>query len=634
MSNADERLQVYLSAIEMGKTHRSSVLAADGEDGEMKQLITLARAIRTMEHPKPQLSRLQAEASIKSKMYQHSQESSPLQTIFANTWAKIALGSLLTGFVAMAVFMVMALTAFGIWMAGPRAAHVATLTEIAGTVESDEQNKLWQAIADGDQVGEGQILRTGADGSATLVFYDGSRLALGPDTEIVIDNLDGSWGKALKVDIEQFSGKTTNSVVPLQGWGSYYRVQTPTGLTNVLGTVFSVAVDESGKTRIAVDKGEVRFSEGEQEVLVAAGQATTAHPEQALLAPTYLFSLQGQLLSNEGDFWVVNDVVFTVTSETDLVGDPQVGMQVMVEGRILEGGDRVADRVAVIDDDNSSSTFTGVLKSMEGSPWLVDNIEIVVDQGTDRDDDLDVGDTVEVTFIVLGDGSWYALEIEALKEILEDEQEPETSEEPPLDSEPADPVTDCTGADPHPKGQVLADRYHVEYEDIMGWFCQRFGFGEIELAYQLSDQSGMAVEDIFALRRTGLGWGQIKNDLRNVTVTPSPEVTTTEEPQATEEAPIVSETPEPEKETGCTGANPHPTGQKLAQRYGVSYEEIMGWFCQGFGFGEIDRAYSLSIKSDPPVSVSEIFAMKSSGMGWGEIKKVLNPKPEKTKKPK
>jgi hypothetical protein len=194
-------------------------------------------------------------------------------------------------------------------------------------------------------------------------------------------------------------------------------------------------------------------------------------------------------------------------------------------------------------------------------------------------------------------------------------------------------VTDCTGAEPQPKGQELADRYHdVEYEEIMGWFCQRFGFGEIELAYQLSEQSGMSVEDIFALRRSGLGWGQIKNDLRNVTVTPSPEVTTTEEPETTEEVPTVSETPEPEKETGCTGADPHPTGQKLAQRYGVSYEEIMGWFCQGFGFGEIDLAYSLSGKTGKPVS--EIFAMKSSGMGWGEIKKELDPKPEKTKKPK
>jgi hypothetical protein len=71
----------------------------------------------------------------------------------------------------------------------------------------------------------------------------------------------------------------------------------------------------------------------------------------------------------------------------------------------------------------------------------------------------------------------------------------------------------------------------------------------------------------------------------------------------------------------CTGAQPHPTGMRLSIQYGVPYEEIMSWFCQGFGFGEIDHAYSLSLQSGVPVA--EIFAMKSSGMGWGEIKKQL-----------
>jgi hypothetical protein len=64
----------------------------------------------------------------------------------------------------------------------------------------------------------------------------------------------------------------------------------------------------------------------------------------------------------------------------------------------------------------------------------------------------------------------------------------------------------------------------------------------------------------------------------------------------------------------CTGANPHPTGMKLAQRYGVSYAEIMHWFCDyHYGFGEIDLAYSLSRQYGKPVE--EIFAMRASGMG-------------------
>ncbi|MCA9978602.1 MAG: hypothetical protein KC413_22735 [Anaerolineales bacterium] len=40
----------------------------------------------------------------------------------------------------------------------------------------------------------------------------------------------------------------------------------------------------------------------------------------------------------------------------------------------------------------------------------------------------------------------------------------------------------------------------------------------------------------------------------------------------------------------CTGVILHPRGQSLAAQYEVPYEEIMDWFCSGFGFGEIGRA--------------------------------------------
>ncbi len=58
----------------------------------------------------------------------------------------------------------------------------------------------------------------------------------------------------------------------------------------------------------------------------------------------------------------------------------------------------------------------------------------------------------------------------------------------------------------------------------------------------------------------------------------------------------------------------------------------MGWFCQHFGFGEIDLAYSLSRQTGVPVD--QIFAMKSSGLGWGEIKKQLTGDARNPKNPK
>lgn len=78
----------------------------------------------------------------------------------------------------------------------------------------------------------------------------------------------------------------------------------------------------------------------------------------------------------------------------------------------------------------------------------------------------------------------------------------------------------------------------------------------------------------------------------------------------------------------------HPTGDKLAQRYQVGYEEVMGWFCDGgYGFGEIDLAYSIAGAAGVPVT--EVFDLRASGVGWGNVLKEygLDKKPDKPPKP-
>jgi len=90
----------------------------------------------------------------------------------------------------------------------------------------------------------------------------------------------------------------------------------------------------------------------------------------------------------------------------------------------------------------------------------------------------------------------------------EDDDEDEVDDEE--DQELADT---CTGADPHPHATTLAANYGVSYEEIMDWFCQGYGFGEIELAYLLSEEVGLTAEEVFALRAEGMGWGNIRKEL-------------------------------------------------------------------------------------------------------------------------
>lgn len=98
------------------------------------------------------------------------------------------------------------------------------------------------------------------------------------------------------------------------------------------------------------------------------------------------------------------------------------------------------------------------------------------------------------------------------------------------------------------------------------------------------------------------------------TVTITPTVTVT---------PTLTITPEP-IDTACTGNN-QPHAQTLADRYEVSYEDIMGRFCDGYGFGEIELAYKLSLVDGQPVD--EIFALREAGQGWGQIKKEIEGSP-------
>jgi hypothetical protein len=182
----------------------------------------------------------------------------------------------------------------------------------------------------------------------------------------------------------------------------------------------------------------------------------------------------------------------------------------------------------------------------------------------------------------------------------------------------------------HPVGYKIADQYaDVEYADIMKWYCAGYGLGEVKLAYQISEKTEYSVDDLFAMRASGLGWGEIMHmpgRLEDVDAPDDADPDGTEEPVVTPEVEEIEQDDEGDpleaEEFGeepdyCTGAEPHPTGERLAFEYGVTYDEIMTWFCQGFGFGEIRLAYNIAYTMD--VAIEEVFGLRSGGMGWGQV---------------
>jgi len=74
----------------------------------------------------------------------------------------------------------------------------------------------------------------------------------------------------------------------------------------------------------------------------------------------------------------------------------------------------------------------------------------------------------------------------------------------------------------------------------------------------------------------------------------------------------------------CTGdkqQEPHPMASALAEKFGVTTEWVMGYFCDGYGMGAIMLA--LKTHELTGADADTLLADRASGMGWGAIWKEL-----------
>ena len=64
---------------------------------------------------------------------------------------------------------------------------------------------------------------------------------------------------------------------------------------------------------------------------------------------------------------------------------------------------------------------------------------------------------------------------------------------------------------------------------------------------------------------------------------------------------------------------PHPFATKMAERYGVDEEWVMGHFCAGHGMGAIMLALKTSEMDGVDVDADTLLAEHELGNGWGQI---------------
>jgi hypothetical protein len=152
-------------------------------------------------------------------------------------------------------------------------------------------NTNWQAATEGEQLGIGDGVRTGAASRARVDISDGMVILVGEDTIVFLTALSPALTDPVTY-LSLETGRLWVSVLPDLGNGSF-EIATPTGVATVRGGLMSAAYDlVSGKMTVTCLEGIGRLtgaggqfidlSRGEQVEIPGLGQApTAAHPIDA-----------------------------------------------------------------------------------------------------------------------------------------------------------------------------------------------------------------------------------------------------------------------------------------------------------------------------------------------------------------
>lgn len=129
------------------------------------------------------------------------------------------------------------------------------------------------------------VLRTGATGSATLGFADGSRVLLRRDSELRLAQAQQrALGKVGLVELVLLAGSLENQVTPLGESGGRFEIRTPAAVAAVRGTDFRLHTHGS-KARTEVLSGAVSLTNAQGQIRAEGGQGSVVEGGQSPTPP-------------------------------------------------------------------------------------------------------------------------------------------------------------------------------------------------------------------------------------------------------------------------------------------------------------------------------------------------------------
>lgn len=147
----------------------------------------------------------------------------------------------------------------------------AYLSETKGSVFIQKAKELnWQTAVKNFELEEGDIIKTGEESEAEVIFYDLSASRIGPNSEVLLENLTIDAENIYKQEIGLFlmAGRIWSRIIRLLDKDAEFQVKTSSTVATVRGTALDVWLGENEETTVAVDESAVEVKVVETEKIV------------------------------------------------------------------------------------------------------------------------------------------------------------------------------------------------------------------------------------------------------------------------------------------------------------------------------------------------------------------------------
>jgi|GEM_PF-1975813 hypothetical protein len=145
----------------------------------------------------------------------------------------------------------------------------------------------WIPATEGMKIEKGDRLQTGDDGTVLLIFFEGSVMEIGVNSEVIVTDPNfSSDSRSTTVKLKQVIGNTVNRVERLVDPASLYEVSAPAEVAAVRGTLFELKVADDDFTEVTCQEGQVSFTAAGITVTIEENMTSSALPGEVPSAPS------------------------------------------------------------------------------------------------------------------------------------------------------------------------------------------------------------------------------------------------------------------------------------------------------------------------------------------------------------